>query len=327
MVHIRGLLPCCLCQKREELLRNDRLKTVAIIPAFNEESSIAKVILRVKRYVDKVIVCDDGSTDMTFMIAKAVGARVVRHDERRGKGYALRTLSKEVMELGPEIIVTLDGDGQHDPDEIPMLLKLVETGESDVVVGSRFIDGGKMDAPLYRRFGLRVINFLYRKFGGVRIKDTQSGFRAYSRKAFDYLMRCDAKGYGIEGEQLVLAARNGLRVMEVPISVKYNGSARDSKRSPLLHGADLISTLFRLIAEERPLMYLGLPGIGFIGIATMLGLCFMWMFNISQYFGMLVATLTLGSSIGGLLLVIAAITLHGLKRIKEKPEKVHVMNQ
>ncbi|NIQ06946.1 MAG: glycosyltransferase family 2 protein, partial [Candidatus Korarchaeota archaeon] len=138
-----------------------------------------------------------------------------RHSEKRGKGEAFRTLSKEVMELGSEIMVALDGDGQHDPDEIPMLVKPIETGESDVVVGSRYVDGGKMDAPFYRRLGLRVINFLYKKVGGVRTKDTQSGFRAYSQKAFEFLIQCDAKGYGIEGEQLVLAAKNGLRVMEV----------------------------------------------------------------------------------------------------------------
>jgi len=299
-------------------MKNNRVKTVAVIPAYNEESSIAKVILRTKRYVDEVIVCDDGSTDMTFMIAKALGAIVVRHGERRGKGEALRTLSKEVMELGPDVIVTLDGDGQHDPDEIPMLLKPIETGESDMVVGSRYVDGGKMDAPLYRRFGLRVINFLYRKFGGVHIKDTQSGFRAYSHKAFEYLMQCNAKGYGIEGEQLVLAAGNGLRVMEVPISVNYKGSARNSKKSPLLHGADLISTLFRLVAEGRPLMYLGLPGIGLTCVGAMLGLYLLWMFNTTRYFSIPVAILTVGASMAGILLVIAAITLHGLKRINEK---------
>lgn len=304
-------------------MKNNRLRTVAVIPAYNEESSIAKVILRAKRYVDEVVVCDDGSTDMTFMIAKALGARVVGHGERRGKGEALRTLSKEVMELGPDIVVTLDGDGQHDPEEIPMLLKPIETGESDVVVGSRYVDGGKMDAPLYRRFGLRVINFLYRKFGGVRTKDTQSGFRAYSKKAFEYLMQCNAKGYGIEGEQLVLAAENGLRVMEVPISVKYKGSARNSKKSPWLHGADLIFTLFRLVAEGRPLMYLGLPGIGLICIGAMSGLYLLWMFNTTRYFSIHVSILTVGSSIAGLLLVIAAITFHGMKRIKEKLTKFH----
>jgi glycosyltransferase involved in cell wall biosynthesis len=302
-------------------MKNNRLKTVAIIPAYNEESSIAKVILRTRRYVDDVIVCDDGSTDMTFMITKAVGARVVRHAERRGKGEAFRALSKEVMELSPDIIVALDGDGQHDPDEIPILVKPIETGRSDVVVGSRYVDGGKMDAPLYRRFGLRVINFLFKKVAGVHISDTQSGFRAYSRKAFDFLVQCDARGYGIEGEQLVLAVKNGLRVMEVPISVKYNGIARKSKRSPLSHGADLMSTLFRLVVEERPLKYLGLPGIGLTFIGANLGVYVLWMFNVTRYFSIPVAILTVGSSIVGALLIIAAIILHGLKRVNERLNK------
>lgn len=299
-------------------MKNSRMKRAVIIPAYNEECHIAKVILRARRHVDRVVVCDDGSTDMTSVIAKALGARVVRHGEKRGKGEALRTLSKEIMELGPDVIVTLDGDGQHDPDEIPMLLKPIETGECDVVVGSRYVDGGKMDAPFYRRFGLRVINFLYRKGAGVRAKDTQSGFRAYSQKAFKCLIGCDAKGYGIEGEQLSLAAKNGLRVTEVPISVNYKGSAETSKKSPLLHGADLISTLLRLVLEERPLKYLGLPGIGFMGLGIILGLCLLWKFNLTRYFSMPLATLTLGASVVGLLLIIAAITLHGLKRVSEK---------
>ncbi|MDH5690862.1 MAG: glycosyltransferase family 2 protein, partial [Candidatus Bathyarchaeota archaeon] len=177
-------------------MKRNRVKTVAIIPAYNEEGSIAKVVLGARRYVDQVVVCDDGSNDMTFMIARAIGARVVRHSERLGKGEALRTLSKEVMELSPEIIVALDADGQHDPDEIHKLVKPIETGESDVVVGSRYVEGAKMAAPFYRRFGLRLINFLYRKVAGVQTKDTQSGFRAYSRKAFEFLVQCDAKGFG-----------------------------------------------------------------------------------------------------------------------------------
>ena len=295
-------------------MESNKVKTVAIIPAYNEESSIAKIILQTKRYVDEVIVCDDGSNDMTFMIAKAVGARAVRHSERRGKGEALKTLFKELSELGPEIIVTVDGDGQHDPDDVPMLLKPIEAGESDVVVGSRYVDGGKMDAPLYRRFGLWVINSLYRKFGKVLVKDTQSGFRAYSHKAFEYLMQYDAKGYGVEGEQMMLAAKNGLRVMEVPISVKYNGTARNSKKSPLLHGADLIFTLFRSVARERPLMYLGLPSIGLIGAGLMLGLYLLWMFNTSRYFSIPVAILTVGASTAGLLLFNYR---HPVTRIKE----------
>jgi glycosyltransferase involved in cell wall biosynthesis len=304
-------------------MKNNSLRTVAIIPAYNEEGSIAKVIVRARKHVDRVIVCDDGSKDMTFEIAKALDARVVRHSETRGKGEALRTLSKEVIELSPDIIVTLDGDGQHDPNEIPMLLKPIETGESDVVVGSRYVDGGKMDAPFYRRFGLRVINSLYRRAAGGHVNDTQSGFRAYSQKAFDFLVQCDAKGYGVEGEQLVLAAKNGLRVMEVPICVKYNGLAQDSKKDPLLHGADLISTLFRLVVEESPLKYLGLPGIGLISSGMLLSLYFFWLFNITGSYSLPVALLTAGTLTVGLLSTIAGISLHGLKRVNEKLKRFH----
>lgn len=299
-------------------MKNNRLKTVAVIPAYNEESSIARVILRTRRHVDRVVVCDDGSTDMTFMIAKALGAGAVKHADKRGKGEAFRTLYKEVMEMGADIIVTLDGDGQHDPDEIPLLVKPIETGESDVVVGSRYVDGAKMDAPLYRRFGLRLINFLCKKVAKVGTKDTQSGFRAYSQKAFEYMIQCDAKGYGIESEQLVWASRNGLKVIEVPISVNYNGLARPSKKSPLTHGADLMSTLVRLVLEERPLKYLGLPGIALIGIGMTLGLYVLWNFNITGFIDLPLTILTLGTSIVGLLLNVAAITLHGLKRMSEK---------
>jgi glycosyltransferase involved in cell wall biosynthesis len=308
-------------------MNNNRLKAVALIPAYNEEGNIAKVILRAKQYVDKVIVCDDGSSDMTFMIAEALGAKVVRHAERRGKGEAFRTLSKEVMELNPDIIVALDGDGQHDPAEIPMLLKPIEAGTSDVVVGSRYVDGGKMDAPFYRRLGLKAINFLYKKVAGVHVNDTQCGFRAFSHKAFECLIQCDAKGYGIEGEQLALAARNGLRVVEVPISVKYKGLRNNSKKSPIMHGWDLILTLFKLVAEKRPLKYLGLPGMGLTFMGAILGVYLLWMFNITRNFSLPVAMLAIGTFTVGLVLILFAVTLHGLNRINKRLTEFHVENK
>jgi len=308
-------------------MKNNRVKTVALIPAYNEESSIAKVILRAKRHVDEVIVCDDGSTDLTFDIAKALGARVVRHNERRGKGGALMTLFKESMELGPEIIVTLDADGQHDPIAIPALLKPLETGKCDMVIGSRYVDGGKMNAPAYRKWGLRAVNYLYRKFAGVDARDTQSGFRAYSHKAVKCLMQSDAVGYGIEGEQLTLASRNSLTVIEVPIHVNYKRSTKNSKRSPLMHGTELISTLLRLVIEERPLMCLGLPGTGLIGAGTIMGLHLLSIFNMTRYFSIPLAILTTGLSLTGLLLVVAALTLHGFKRVKERIDKFQPLRQ
>jgi glycosyltransferase involved in cell wall biosynthesis len=222
------------------------------------------------------------------------------------------------LKLNPDVVVTLDGDGQHDPDEIPVLLKPIEAGESDVVVGSRYVDGGKTNAPLYRRFGLRVINFLFKKVAGVKISDTQSGFRAYTQKAFRYMMNYTAKGYGVEGEQLAMAAKNGLRVTEVPVSVNYRGSMPTSKMSPLLHGVDLLSTLFRLVLEEKPLTYLGVPGMGLIIVGIFLGNYLLWTLNETQSISIPLSIAAMGLLIGGLLLVFSAITLHGLKKINEK---------
>jgi len=299
-------------------MKDSRVRTVAVIPAYNEEYSIAKVILGTKRYVDRVIVCDDGSKDMTSVIAEELGATVVRHGENRGKGEALRTLYKEIAELNPDIIITVDGDGQHNPDQIPMLVKPIEAGDSDVVLGSRYVDGGRMDAPFYRKFGLRVINYLYKKVAGLKVKDTQCGFRAYSRKAFEFLMQGDEKGYGIEGEQLVLASRNGIRLTEVPISVRYNGLGVTSKKSALLHGADLIATLFRLAVEKKPLKYFGFPGIGLTFIGAVLGLYLLLMFSVTGDVGIPMAILTVGALIVGASLIFVAITLTELKRINEK---------
>jgi glycosyltransferase involved in cell wall biosynthesis len=302
----------------EESIMDDEVKVVAIIPAYDEESSIAKVILQTRQHVDDIVVCDDGSTDMTFMIAKALGVRVVRHTSNQGKGDALRTSSKEIIELNPDVIVTLDGDNQHDPNQIPLLVEPIEKGVCDVVVGSRYVDGAKTDAPLYRRFGLGVINFLYRKLGRVQIRDTQSGFRAYSKKAFEYLIQGDAKGYGIDSEQMFLASRNGLRVMEVPIDINYRGLVNTSKKSPLFHGIDLMSTLFRLVIEERPLKYLGLPGIGLTSLGTILTMYLLWMFNVTRCFNIPVALSAIMALIAGVSLVVGALILHGLKRIDEK---------
>jgi len=232
-------------------MENKVIRSAAIIPVHNEEDQIAKVILRVKPHVDKVIVCDDGSTDMTADIAKALGALVVSHDRKRGKGEAIKTLYDEVIRLDPNIIVMLDGDGQHDPDQIPMLTKPIEAGVSDVVLGSRYIDGGAMDAPPYRRVGLNIINWLYRVAIGTRVRDTQCGFRVYSRKAFKCLNGFEARGYGIEGEQLLLANENGLRITEVPIFVRYNGLSKTSKNSAIMQGMDLMFTLIRLVTKKN----------------------------------------------------------------------------
>ena len=124
--------------------------TIACIPAFNEEGRIASVIVRARRRVDAVVVCDDGSGDLTGEIAEGLGAVVVRHGRNLGKGAALRSAFLRARELGADVVVMLDADGQHDPEEIPGLVEPILKGAADMVVGSRYAEGSKTDAPLYR---------------------------------------------------------------------------------------------------------------------------------------------------------------------------------
>jgi len=198
---------------------------VALIPAYNEERTIAKVVLMTQKHVDKVIVCDDGSTDMTTEIAKRLGAEVVRHDRNMGYGEALQCLFRRAMEFGADIIITLDGDGQHDPSEIPALIKPILKDDVAVVVGSRFLDRKKTESvPLYRRFGVKALTKLALGTNS-KMSDAQCGFRAYGRKALEGLEFSES-GTGISFEILIKAKKSGLKVVEVPIGSSYHGRKR-----------------------------------------------------------------------------------------------------
>ena len=124
---------------------------VAGIPAYNEEKTIAKVILLTKKFVNKVIIVDDGSNDMTKEIAEALDAEVLVHKENLGYGASLRSIFHKAREIDADILVTLDADGQHDPRMIPRIIKPILNGEADIVIGSRFL--GDTDMPKYRKFG------------------------------------------------------------------------------------------------------------------------------------------------------------------------------
>jgi len=288
---------------------------VACIPAFKEEDTIAKVVIQVMKYVDKVIVCDDGSDDMTADIAERVGAFVIRN-EHKGKGYALTTALRYAGKFNPDIVVTLDSDGQHDPSDIPHLIKPIIENTADMVVGSRYLEGSRWDPPFYRRLGLWIINRLSRKSCNNIVKDTQCGFRAYSAKAFEIIQQCEAKGYNIEVEQLALAAKNGLRVVEVPVTVRYKGLRGTSKQNPLRHGSELIGAALRLIVEERPLLLLGVPG-ALLTILGILGAIYLlWYFNLTRYFSIPIALITLGSLFIGIMLFVASILLYAINRVK-----------
>ncbi len=287
---------------------------VACIPAYNEDRTLPSVIIKAQKYVDEVLVYDDGSEDMTSEVASALKAYVISSKKNQGKGVALKHLFQHALNIGADVTVTLDSDGQHDPNEIPLLIEPVLNGEADIALGSRYVDGAWTDAPLYRRFGLRIINALS---GGGTVKDTQSGYRAYSKRALEAMLSCEVEGYGTESEQLAIAKEHNLKIKEVPVTVLYDGLAQTSKKSPLRHGLELIDTIAKLTVHRRPLLVLGVPGISLFSAGLILGGYLLLIFNQTRYFSIPLAIVCLGVTIGGMFLAMTSLILYSIKNNKE----------
>jgi glycosyltransferase involved in cell wall biosynthesis len=290
---------------------------VACIPALNEENRIAGVIVRAQKYVDHVIVCDDGSVDMTGLIAEQLGAQVIRHEFNMGKGAALKTALRYAMELDPEVVVVLDGDGQHDPREIPLLIEPIIEDESDMVIGSRFTEGGKMDPPLYRRLGLSVIDRFFKDHIDESVTDSQSGYRAFSKEAVNVMLQSEANGFGVESEQIKLAKMKGLRTVEVGVNMKYEGIEITSKVHPLFHGTEVMTTILRLVIEDKPIQLLGLPGLFALIVGVFSTSILFYQTYYRTYFSLPIAIISTGAILTGLILIITSFILYSINRMKQ----------
>ena len=233
---------------------------VAVIPTYNEERYIGSVVLKARKQVDTVIVVDDGSTDLTAEIAEAAGAVVVRHERNQGKGVALNTGFREAAGLNPEAIVALDGDGQHLTREMPLVLAPVLADEVDIVIGSRYLNGSESGVPRHRVWGHRVFTTLTNVLSGKRITDSQSGFRAFSPRAIEY-MRFSSDGFSVESEMQFLAKEHNLRLAEVLITANY---VEKAKRPVAKHGLLVLDGVLRLIGQYRPLLFFGVPGLALL---------------------------------------------------------------
>jgi glycosyltransferase involved in cell wall biosynthesis len=295
---------------------DDRLNLIkglyAVLPAYNEELVIGSVILRTRQYVDRVIVVDDGSSDRTAEVAKLAGADVVRLEHNTGKAYALLLGLRRARETGCTVAVMLDADGQHDPNEIQRVARLVSIGKADLVIGSRFLEknGG---IPAYRQLGQKTLD-LFTNFGAKsQITDSQSGFRALSCQALDNL-DFKSDGYNVESDMISHFSAMGLPIMEVPISVNYDVPHKH-KKHPVTHGIGVFTRLINLILYHRPLLMFGLPGIFFItfGLFTC-SFAFSYYYETSKFpFGM--TMLSILSLIMGMLFVISSLLLHTLVMI------------
>lgn len=243
------------------------MKVVAVIPAYNEERSIARVIIGTEKVVDKVIVVNDGSTDLTGEISNRLGITTVRHDKNEGKGAALRDgIEYAKRDVDFDVLVTLDADLQHDPSEIPKVLEPIIRGNADMVVGFRPMDASIM--PRERIAGNKIFDAMSNRNGEI-IRDTQSGFRAYSKAALSKIKFME-DGLAIESQTFIDAVNVGLRIKEVPVSTTYEGIVQ--KRSALRHFNHVLDYIITRTVANSPLLYLGLPGIISILLGIVAGL-------------------------------------------------------
>ena len=231
-----------------------RTKIIAAMPAFNEEKYIGSIVLQTKQYADEVIVVDDGSTDHTSRVAELAGATVVRHTENKGYGSAIQSILSEAKKQNADVLVILDADSQHNPNEIPSLIEVISEG-FDVVIGSRKTQ--KHMIPIYRRMGQKVLSKLTNIASRQKLSDTESGFRAYSKKAIA-LLELREKGMAISAEIVTEATRKGLSVTEAPISITYTEDG--STLNPIRHGFGVLNRIMVMISERRPLLFFGLSG-------------------------------------------------------------------
>jgi len=297
---------------------SDRPIIMVGIPSYNEEIAIGSLVLRVSQYADKVVVLDDGSTDRTADIARLAGAEVIQHDKNLGKGAALRDLFAYATQCDVDVLVIIDGDGQHNPDDIPLLVSPVIRGEADFVNGSRYLIG-KSDTPSYRRFGQLVLDKFTRVGSGrdLPVTDTQSGFRAFSMKTA-HIFKFTSNTLGIESEMLMDAAKAQLRIKEVDVSVRYDVGR--SSTHPITHGLEVLVGVLRNIEFKKPLLAFTAPGLLLIGIGIALAAYVVQGFNAYGHVPNGPAILMLLVTIVGTFMVLTGIILHSLAGLTESLE-------
>jgi len=225
-------------------MNNDEMTLSVIIPVFNEELTIGNIIERVKAVMEKtgfrneIIVVDDCSKDRSLETSKSLGVKVYSLKNHMGKGYALRA---GFAKAKGEIIVTIDSDGSHRPEELPRLLTPILQGQADLVIGSRYLSQEPVSAKKLNAFGVRLFNFLIKIFTRTAVTDSQSGYRAMKFAVLKN-MRLKSGEYEIESEMLVKTARQGFRVMEVPISFEQRTYGM-SRLDPLVDGLKIFMSI------------------------------------------------------------------------------------
>lgn len=287
---------------------------LACIPAFNEEGSIEKLVKETLSSVNGVVVCDDGSTDNTAVIAENSGAYVIKHGLNKGKGAALKSLFKYARHSRADVIVTIDGDGQFLPNEIGKLCEPIIEEKTDIVIGNR--SENKTEMPQYRKVGNKILDQLSSMSSDVSLSDTQSGFRAYSKKAIQKITFTN-DGFGADSEILINASKHGLKISDRKITVLYNTGKKTSTKNPASHATGVASSLIELILLRHPLRYLGVPGFIFLIIGIVASLIVISVFNETRYFSVPFTLISFAFLITGVLMILVSGILFSVSKINK----------
>ena len=292
------------------------MKITIGIPAYNEEKNIASIITKLKKITDSIIVCDDGSSDMTTEISKNLGAIVISHEKNMGYGVAINSIFQKSKEMNVDLLVTFDADGQHRVEDIEKVVEPIKNNDADLVIGSRFLNK-KSKVPNYRKIGIKVITQITNTSMKKKLTDSQSGFRAYNKQVLSQISPSEV-GMGISTEILIKSSSKGLRITEVPITILYSGDT--STHNPVSQGASVLVSTIKFTSIEHPLKFYGIPAIIFLIIGG--GFTYSAIEFYSEV-GRLSTNLTLiaaGTVLIGIVLIITAVLLFSLVSVvRERP--------
>ena len=299
-------------------MKNSNILKITIgIPAYNEEKNIASIITGLKKITDSIIVCDDGSSDMTSEISKNLGVVVISHKKNMGYGAAINSIFQKSKEMNADLLVTFDADGQHRVEDIEKVVEPIKNNDADLVIGSRFLDN-KSNIPNYRKIGIKVITQVTNASIKKKLTDSQSGFRAYNQQVLSQISPSDM-GMGISTEILIKSSSKGLRIMEVPITVLYEGDT--STHNPVSQGTSVLISTIKFTSIEHPLKFYGIPSIIFLIIGSV------FTYSAIQFYaevGRLNTNLTLiaaSTILIGIVLIITAILLFSLVSVVREGAK------
>ena len=288
---------------------------IVCIPAYNEENTIADIVKRSFEFADKVIVCDDGSTDSTYQKAKKSGAIVIKHENNSGKGASLKSLFNHAKNLDFDVLITIDGDGQFLPEEMGKLAEPVMKKEFDIVIGNRFSNSKEM--PSYRKTGNKILDKVTKLATNLPVEDSQSGFRAYSYNAIKTIS-VHSSGFGIDSEILVDAVKKNLTIGEKPVTVLYNTGFKTSTKDPISHSTGVLASLLKLVAINHPLRFLGIPGFILFVIGIIFSIIVITIFNEDRFFSVPSTLIALGTLVTGLMLILMSVVLFSISQIVKK---------